>query len=295
MSIVQKQFRVGALFAIISALAYAGYGLTSKILQQEHVPIPSIAFFLFFICFLLNFPRIAKNGLSQLKTSHPILLIFRSLAGLFAVLFLLYPIKYIPLIDAMMLHNTAHLFIPFISFFLLREKLSKTIWIGLGLGLVGITMIFFRGQDTLNFPVFIALLSGVSVAFAMVFSRKLVRTEPVSRILFYYFSIGMLLTAPSLAFNWHPYHWSIWVLLILGGFITYACIYLFSSSLKRITATTASILYYLTIVFSGLFDWILWDQIPSLLDLLDIALVTTGGILSMISEKNDIVHSKKSD
>ncbi len=285
MNTTHKKFLLGTLLATLSALAYAGYGLTSKILQQEQVPFTSIAFFLFFICFILNLPHIVKNNPSYLKTSHPLLLVLRSLAGLLAVLLLVYAIKYIPLIHAMTLHNTAHLFIPFISFFLLREKLSHYIWIGLGLGLIGLLLVFYIGQDTINFPALIALLSGISVAFAMVFSRKLVKTEPVPRILFYYFSIGMILTAPFVFLNWHPYSWDIWLLLIGGGLITYACIYLFSSSLKHITATTASILYYLTIIFSGVFDWIFWDQIPNLLEGTDIVLLSAGGILSILFEK----------
>lgn len=84
---------------------------------------------------------------------------------------------------------------PLIAWAVSRERISNATWLGAALGFAGIVLVLQPQGEGLGLGYVAAVASAVFLAVAMMSVRWLGATEPVSRILFYYFllSSGLLL------------------------------------------------------------------------------------------------------
>jgi len=276
---------LGVLITITSSLCYAFYSMFAKIAQEGNVPVYQITFFSFFVSWLALVPFLMRKKKISLKTEHFFLHVLRLIFGV-GIIYLLVPaLKLIPLVDGVMLNNSAPLFIPLIAFLWIKQPLNHSIWIALLCGLIGIGLILKPHENIFNVGGMLALASGFCMAFSWVSIRKLTYTEPVLRILFYFLTMATLITAIPLFWTWSFFPFMVWLDLLVIGFFYFATTALFAYACKLISVTLVSILFYFTIVFTALLDWLVWHRLPDLFTVIGILLVILGGILSILLEK----------
>lgn len=276
----------GTAAALASSLIYAFYNAGAKWLGQAGVSFHEIVFFTFFIGWLALLPIAFRRGLSTLKTDAVGMHALRACFGLGLIYTLVIALKYIPLVDAVMLNNTAPLFVPFIVYYWIGCKWNPKIWYALALGLAGVALILKPDQGVLSWGAVIALASGVFMAFSWTSVRKLSLKEPLFRIIFYYFFFASIITAiplavlrPSMSGE------SLWQLALLGACFLVTTT-LLTVATRLITVVGVGILYYSLILFSGLLNWAIWHQVPDGWTLVGMALIIAGGITSILLEKN---------
>jgi drug/metabolite transporter (DMT)-like permease len=181
--------------AVMSAFSKAASG----------VPPLLILFLQYGISFLIFVPAAMSAGWSTLRTEHLGLHLFRSLAGSLCQLLFFIAVGSIPLLDSVLLSNTAPLFIPLVVYVWFRKKVQPAVWVSLLIGLVGIVMIIKPGPRLFQNPAsLIALLAGLLSALALVATNKLAETEPPIQILFYNFGFSILLLVPLCFSAWVP-------------------------------------------------------------------------------------------
>ncbi len=129
------------LVAIMSALGKAAGVSTS-----------AIVFFQNFISLLLFLPWILHHGVNELKTEHLLLHGVRGLGGVLSQALMFVAILKMPLMNTVLLSNSAPLFIPLIAWVWLREKISVSTAISLAVGFVGIQFILKPGASLLRNP-----------------------------------------------------------------------------------------------------------------------------------------------
>jgi len=131
----------GVFYGIISALSFA---LMSVLVKKVGDRLPSIEliFFRFATSFILLLPWILFNRTFSLKITQSFRYMIRILAALLALFLLFYSLKFIPLVDALLLNNTAPLFVPFIAYFLTKAKTPKKAWKGIFIGFLGVGFSF---------------------------------------------------------------------------------------------------------------------------------------------------------
>ena len=188
-------------------------------------------------------------------------------------------LKYIPLVDASLLRNTAPLVVPLVLLIGFRAVIPKARWWSLLLGFIGIAVILKPGQGGASIWHLIGLCSGVGLAISMVMTRTLAQKEPESRILFYYFFISLLFVVPFFIINYQPIPLDALPLLILVGVAMYYTFVLYTRAYSYVKASVLAPTSYFSIVFTGILDWIFWDYLPDIWTLAGISLVVWGGLL----------------
>lgn len=258
--------------SIMSALSKAATGISPLLLL----------FLQYGISFLVFAPAVLKDGVGLMKTSHPGLQIFRSVAGSICQLLFFFAVKSIPLMDAVLLSNAAPLFIPLVVWVWFRKSVQPMVWVSLLIGLVGICLIIKPGPQMFQNPAsLIALLAAVFSALALVATNKLSDTEPPMRILIYNFGISTVLLLPVLFFVWKAPTAHEWLLLLgVGGFYALTQ-YLIILAYRHATAAEISPFNYTVVIFSGLLGWIFFGNVPDWIALLGTLLICAGGILSI--------------
>ncbi len=257
--------------AIMSALGKAA----------ARVPVGTIVFFQNFISLLLFLPWVLRSGVADIKTTRTWLHIFRAVAGLLSQVLMFMAVKKMPLMNAVLLSNSAPLFIPLITWLWFKEKISGVVWTSLMIGFVGVVLILKPNAALLSNPAaLIATSAAIFSAFALVAVNQLSTTETTGRILFYYFLISSIATLPFAAANWHRPTMREWLFLGGIGVFMAASQLLIILAYRHASAGRIAPFNYSVVVFSGLIGWLIWKNTPDMLSLAGVILVTIGGILS---------------
>ena len=245
----------------------------------------AINFIAFLTALVLLIPLLIVKKVS-LKTKRLPLLLSRGLSGIISALLYTLALKYIPLMNATTLLNTAPLFIPLICWLFLQGHIQKTTWWALVLGFIGVVivvkpnaLIFEQVQN------FIGLGSGIVFAIASLCMRKAVETEPPLRIMFYFFLIGTLCTTPVLFFEKESFLSTGVFYAILAGVLLIVMQLFFAKAYQYGDAAKVGVFQYTSVLFAGLLDWLIWDTIPPLSDIGGVACVAIAGTLIILTRK----------
>lgn len=270
---------LGGFLIVVAFLCVAIMSALGK--AAQHVPTATIVFFQNFISLLLFLPWVFRRGISGIKTSRIWLHILRAVGGLLSQVLMFAAVKKMPLMDAVLLANSAPLFIPLITWAWLKEKIGAAVWASLMVGFVGVVLILKPNAALLQNPIaLIAISAAVFSAFALVAVNRLSTTETTNRILFYYFLISSLVTAPYAAAEWRAPTETEWMYLIGVGVFMAASQLLIILAYRQASAGRIAPFNYSVVIFSGLIGWAVWKNEPDMLSLLGIVLVTLGGVLS---------------
>ena len=274
----EQNFAKGISLGIItvamgSCVAAAGKHLTTL------VDISAIVLFQYLICFAFTLPWIMKNGAAALNTSYPWQHIIRGVSGCLCFYAYYLALKYIPLVDASLLRNTAPLVVPLVLLCGYGIAIPKARWLPLIVGFVGIALVLRPGQQGISNWHIVGFCSGAGLAISMVLTRVLAQREPESRILFYYFFISLLFVVPFFIINYQPIPLPALPWLIAIGVAMYYTFVLYTRAYSYVKASVLAPTSYFAVVFAGLLDWLIWEHFPNIWTLAGIALIIYGGVL----------------
>lgn len=128
---------------------------------------------------------IYTGKLSQMRTQRLGLHTIRNIAHFTGQNLWFYAITVIPLAQVFSLEFTSPIWVMILSPFFLGEPFRKIGVLCAALGFVGVLIVARPTPETFNFGVLTAALAAIAFAFTAIFTRKLTRTEPILRILFY--------------------------------------------------------------------------------------------------------------
>jgi drug/metabolite transporter (DMT)-like permease len=178
----------------------------------------------------------------------------------------------------LVLVNTTPFFVPIVAYFLFKSKTHFTLWIGIGIGFMGITFILHPDQEMLHFSSSLALLSGILGAIGISLVRALSKVGSLKQILFYNFFLATIIAGIISIFSWTAITGEDF-LILLGVGICGALYQLFSTlTYKKIPVRVSSSFMFLCILFGALLDWIVLGLIPLRESLIGMGLVILGGL-----------------
>lgn len=273
---------LGLLFMFLAGLALAEVGAVGKVVQQRVSPLV-VVFVQNLVSLLCVIPIVLiRRGWRGFATQHIGLHLIRDFAGSIGFLLFFISLSYISLTDGILLNNTGPLFVPFIVWVWLHHRFPTRMYWGVILGFIGVVFILQPKHDGFQWAMLLALLSGITMAITFVAIRLLNRTEGPFVILFYYFLVGSLLTLPLAIWKWQAIAPLDWLLMILVG----AGILLLQVSMVLAfqwgAASVLAPLIYLSLIWSTLIDWLVWNQVPNWLSTIGIVLVVIGGVVSLV-------------
>jgi len=272
--------RHGAFYMAVSALLFAGMGALIKYVSVS-LPNEMVVFFRSAVGLVVLLPWLWRAGLSGIRTTVLPGHLARSAAGLGAMYCFFYAIARIPLAEATLLNYSTPLFVPFIAALWLGEKVPRGLWQILLMGLIGVLFILKPGLALFSPAALVGLASGLLAAFAMTGIRRLSKTEPVTRIVFYFTIFSTGVSAIPLIWRWQspePEYWS--ALLAIGVLATAAQLFL-TRAYRCAPAAQVGPFTYLTIVFATAAGWLFWQEVPDGLSFLGALLVVAAGVFTI--------------
>jgi drug/metabolite transporter (DMT)-like permease len=276
----RDNLRRGALYMLGSALLFAMMGALIKIVSTR-LPNEMVVFFRSALGLLVLMPWLWHRGLHRLRTRHFGAQAARALAGLAAMYCYFYAIAHMPLAEATLLNYSTPLFVPFIAALWLGERVPARLGWVLVVGFAGILFILRPGLALFTPVALIGLSAGVFAAVAMVGIRRLTRTEPAARIVFYFSAISTAVSAVPLLWAWQTPDPGLWVLLLMMGMVASLAQLLLTRAYASAPAAQVGPFTYATVLFAALAGWVFWGEVPDGYTFLGAGLVVLGGVLAI--------------
>jgi drug/metabolite transporter (DMT)-like permease len=260
--------------ALVSALGKVAGETTSTgfvVLMQNLVPLVVIA------------PVVARGGRATLRTNRIGLHIVRAATGTACWYALFIAVRTIPLTTANLLTFSAPLWMPVLAWVGFRQRTSRNVWIGAGLGFAGIVLVLQPTNHQFDPGELLALGGALMLAIALIAVRALGATEPTIRVLFYYFALSSLLVLPLAMLDWRPpTSAETWLVLLAIGVAQFLSQIFIVFGYRFASAVRLSPIVYSVIVFSAVIDWVFWGHQPTLAVLGGMALVIGGGLVAIL-------------
>lgn len=270
----------GALYVVGAAAAFSTMSALLKT-ASTGLSFEMLVFLRNFFSLLFLIPFLARLRLEGLRTQVLHLHLLRAVFGVTGIYLFVYAISHLPLAEGVLLNHTSALFVPFIAFLWLGERLTRWTGVALVIGFVGIALILKPGGDLRSFGTLVGLASGFTTAMAVVTIRKNAETEPYQRIVFYFFTLATLVSAVPAAIDWQTPTAMQWLMLAGAGFFATLGQLGATKAYSLAPATRVGPYTYVSVVFAALWGWGLWGETPDLYSALGAVLIAVGGALAL--------------
>ena len=280
---------------VITLLANVFFALVSALVWsfKSRFPTIQIVFLQNIVSLLCILPLALRKGPKRLKTAIFPLHLLRDAMGVTSYFLYFLSIRFLNLVDASTLYYTAPFFIPFVWWIWMKESIPKNVWWFIVIGFLGVLSILRPSREIFQLGFVFGLFSGACSAIALCTVRVLnLKKEPMSRTLFYYFTVGTLLTLPFAWTSWvHPVGKE-WFFCISIGAATAIGQMLLTIAYRYGTASYLSPLSYSCLIYANLISWLIYQQPPSKRSFFGAALIIIGGTLTYLFKKRPISLSK---
>lgn len=278
---------LGISFALMAAFMLSTMNVLAKMLGQYMGPV-EITFFrnIVSIALLIAILLFIKK-LSVLKTERIWAHLIRATVGTTGMVLIMWSFILMPLTTATSLNFTAPLFVTLLSYPLLKEKVGLFRLSFILIGFVGVIIIAQPENEISKLALAVGLAGGFMNGLVAICLRWLGSTESTLTTNFYFLFFGLLGTAVFMPFVGEVPDVDITPLIILIGVVGLASLLLKTQGFRLAPAAIISPISYTMMVWAILFDYLIWDIMPSKMLLLG-ALIIVGSNLVIIWRENKI-------
>lgn len=232
---------------------------------------------------LIGFVNSITNGLhktaSYLKPKELMLVLLRGSLGV--IIFYLFSASKIwtSVVENAVLFSTEALFIPLILWIVLGRKIGMSIWIGLILGYIGVSLTYFSDVSVFNIGGIVGLCAGFGMAFIILLTSYMVKKDPPARIAVYQMGIGVVVSGLLAMLYWNTPPAQAIILMLFSGCIYGIALFLFLDAFYYTESFIIGMLSYSLILFTETIDWILHGVDNKHIILTGLICIIAGGLI----------------
>lgn len=234
-------------------------------IASDTMPASETLFSRFLIGLLFLLPFMIKDHDFKVEMSQWFFLVIRNLAGVASMLINFYIVAFLPLSITTLLINTSTLFIPVLLLFF-RQKTPLNVLACSLMGFIGVSIILLSNHNGAVDPIYVLYGLGGSVLSGMAFIslQELNKHNSPKNIVFYFHLIGTLLLPMFFIHQWKmPNLQEFGLLLLIGVFGLIFQLFL-TRAFKHAPANVITPFAFTGVIFSSIFDWWVWDNVPTL-------------------------------
>lgn len=279
--------RRGIALIVISTVLFATLWMLVKLLSERY----SVYEITFFRNFFALIPAIAMvvhfGGFQLLRIHRPLGHVWRSVVGLAGMCLGFLSYHMMPLADAVAISFMSPLVVTALSVPLLGEKVGIHRWSAVIVGFVGVLVIVQPGGGMfLATGSLVAVGAAASNALAIITVRQLNRIDHPVAIVFYFTLFTSLFTVVPLPFVWStPIGLADWGLLILTGLVGGTAQYFMTRAFSLAPAALVSPFNYASLLWSSMFGWLIWGDVPAAHVYAGAAIVVASGLFILYREQ----------
>ena len=270
----------GALFILFSELMFASMGAAVKAASGMGLPNEMLVFMRNLMGLFVIAPLLLRYGTIELRTDVYRLHLLRAVLGLSAMYCFFYVLGQLQLADGMLLKMTSPIFMPLIALFWLGERVGRMAVLAIPVGFIGVALVLKPGGE-MSWVASLGVLGGLLAAFAKVTVRRLGRTEPTTRIVFYFSLNATIISAIPMLWAWQLPEMHEWALLLLMGVMGTAGQLLLTRGYAVAAAAQVSPFTYFSVVFGAAYGYLFWGETLDWLFVAGALLIAMAGVMAV--------------
>lgn len=279
----RQNFLQGALFILLAELMFASMGAAVKGVTAD-LPSEMAVFMRNLFGLALIIPLVLRAGNTGLKTGVFHLHLLRAVAGVSAMYCFFYALAHLQLADGMLLKMTAPLFMPLIAWAWLSERLSGSIILAVAIGFAGVILVLNPAGEFSRVAL-VGLLGGMLASLAKVSLRRLGRSEPSVRVVFYFSLLSTLISVVPMFWHWQPPSLQQWGLFAIIGLAGTMGQLLLTRGYAVAEAGAVSPFTYTSVLFGAVYGYLFWGETLTLQFVMGALLIALAGILALRSRR----------
>jgi len=276
---------LGMSAAVGAFLMFTVMNMFAKMLSLNHSVI-EIAFYrnvIACIPFLIMIFAFGRREILIIR-SKPSLVGIRAVIGTISLVTTFAAYSLMPMADTTALLFTASLFIPVLGVIFLKESVGPYRWAAVAIGFIGVVIMSHPSGEVYTLGILVALFAALLHAVLQIILRYISRYESPETISFYFFVVGVFLTALPLPFIAVRPTMAEVPLLIGVGLSGAGAQWLLSIAFRHARAAIVTVFNYSSIVWATLFGWMIWNEWPLPTVIAGAAVVIASNILMIWRE-----------
>ncbi len=276
----QSHLLKGLALLSLSAFLFASMGVFIRFASHT-VDNATVVFMRNLTGTLLLLPFALSQGKAFFKTDIIWMHVWRALVGLTAMYGFFYAIAHLPLSNAMVFTYSSPVFIPLVAWLFLKERITGLMLIAALIGLMGVLLVAKPSDAMFNWLSLVGLSSSLLASMAFVTVRALTKTEPATRIVFYFCLISTVISAIPMFWHWRVLHSQELFYLVGAGTLATLSQVCLSKAYGYAPAGKIGPANYLAIIFAGIWAWLLWGEVPDNLSIAGMLLILIALLLCL--------------
>ena len=271
---------LGMLAATGAFLMFTVMNVLAKLLSERHSVI-EIAFYRNLIAllpFLFVVFALGRREITRIR-SKPGWVVLRAVFGTVSLALTFYAYSLMPMADTTAYLFASSLFVPIFGIVFLGERVGAYRWAAVAAGFAGVVIMARPSGNVYALGITVALSAALIQAGLQVILRYLGRHERPETITFWFFLVGLLVTAIPLP--WIAVRPTLAELpLLLGvGLAGAAAQFMLSAAFRYAAATVITVFNYTGIVWATLFGWLIWNEWPMPIVMAGASIVIAANLL----------------
>jgi drug/metabolite transporter (DMT)-like permease len=274
----------GYILMTISAFFFSGMGVIVRF--TSNLPLFERVFFrnlvmLVIVSILISRSKVSFIGARKSRRD----LVLRSLLGFAGVCLYFFTLSRIPLADAVTLNKLSPFFVVVAAAIFLKERINIYQIAALVVVFSGVLLIVKPGFNPELIPALAGLGSAIFAGLAYTTIRHLGKSEHPFTIIFYFCSISTILALPLMLTDFEFMGLKDLLLLVGIGFFASGGQLFMTLSYKYGEAGKVSILGYFTVIFSILFGFMFFGEVPDLLTGIGISMIVLTAVFLYVKAR----------
>jgi drug/metabolite transporter (DMT)-like permease len=251
----------GALWIVVGTLLFSINDAVVKTLGHA-ISAEQITFVRFVTGAVLLTPVWLRMGWTKLKTDRLGTHLLRACIASVAQFASYYAVIHMLLASVTAIGFSRPLFQTCLALWILKEAVSGQRWVATAVGFVGVLIMIRPGAATFQPGALVAIGATVLFALTIILIRQLSRTEPASRILFYYHLASAAIFAYPALRAWVMPDATQAALLLAVGALTTAAMYCFVKGYALGETSFIGPIEYVRLVYAALIGYFLFSELP---------------------------------
>lgn len=208
----------------------------------------------------------------------------RCASGIVAMGCMFYGFTSLPLADVIAITFAAPIFITALSVPMLGERVGPRRWAAVLAGFVGVLIMVQPGAGVMEPAAVVVLCGMLFYAIAMIYVRKLSRTETSTSIVFYFTATATLVSAAFLPFHWVTPNLFDFALLVAVGLVGGVAQIAITQAFRYADVAVIMPFEYTAMIWAALLGFFVWGEVPGNNIWVGVAVVMLSGLYILYRE-----------
>ncbi len=268
----------GAFWMLVTAFFFVCVHATGKFLLTRY-PLIQVVWGRYIFHLILALIILAPRLIQLIRSGNLKLQLLRSGFMLGSTVFYFAGVQFLPLTEANAINFLTPVLVVILAQPILGERVGLQRWIGVMIGFAGAMIITRPGSGLMDLAAGILMLSALCNACYQLSTRRLGAIDDPLTTLLYTALVGSIGASLAVPFAWQPLDAEGWLFMVLIGAFALVGHFALIKAYRLAPAPTIAPFGYSVLLWSALFGYLIFEQLPDPWTVLGAGIIVAGGII----------------